>query len=177
MWQTDGHTYRRTSCHGIVCAMHTRRAVKTWTRRNDNAQTSLKPGATDTPSHSIQYNSFARPRINNCETKCHCLKKTLRIVRHGKSQRNRLYIGNNSQWRSQKYFSGGANGGGLEAWAPSEVQGRSPGGRSGGGAPRRWRLCYKTNVQFLALAYINIQIAAYSCKVFFRADRAEIAQL
>jgi len=25
--QTDGRTDRQTSCHGIVCAMHTRRAV------------------------------------------------------------------------------------------------------------------------------------------------------
>jgi len=27
-WQTDGQTDRQTSCHGIVRAMHTRRAVK-----------------------------------------------------------------------------------------------------------------------------------------------------
>ena len=38
------------------------------------------------------------------------------------------------QWRSQKYFPGGANGGGLGALAPSGVQGRSPGGGSGGEA-------------------------------------------
>ena len=55
---------------------------------------------------------------------------------------------------------------------PVKSRGRSPGGRSEGDDS-----CYKTNVQFLALAYINIQIAAYSWKVFFRADRVEIAQL
>jgi len=39
------------------------------------------------------------------------------------------------QWRSQKYFPGGANGGGLGAEAPSGVQGRSPGGGLGGRSP------------------------------------------
>ena len=47
----------------------------------------------------------------------------------------------------------------------------------GGAPPEGDDSAIKTNVQFLALAYINIQIAAYSCKAFFRADCAEIAQL
>ena len=46
----------------------------------------------------------------------------------------------------------------------------------GGAPPEGDDSAIKTNVQFLALAYINIQIAAYSCKVFFGADRVEIAQ-
>jgi len=68
------------------------------------------------------------------------------------------------------------------AGAPSGVQGRSSGEESGGGkAPRSWRLYCKINVQFLALAYTNMQIAVgpiySSCKVFYSTDRAEIAQL
>ena len=42
-----------------------------------------------------------------------------------------------NQWRSQKYFPGGANGECLGSGAPSGVQRRSPGGRSGGKARGR----------------------------------------
>jgi len=50
---------------------------------------------------------------------------------------------------------------------PVGSRGEAPVGGLGAKPPRSWRLYYKMNVQFLALAYTHIHLAAYSCKVLF----------
>jgi len=71
------------------------------------------------------------------------------------------------QWRSQKYFPGEQM---VSVWGrepPVGSRGEAPVGGLGAKPPRSWRLYYKMNVQFLALAYTHIHLAAYSCKVLF----------